>query len=159
MTKLPNKLALALLAAAMSLPLATLANAADAVDAKPMTATATPKTSDPRNKVEQRIADMHATLKITQAQEGEFDKFAQVMLDNAQAMDSLIRKNAGTRDSENADAMMHDYVQVAQQHAQNVQSLATAFDTLYGTLTQQQKQAADQMFRSVAAERDQKHAG
>ena len=107
-------------------------------------------------KVEQRIADMYATLHITSAQDPQWNAFAQVMLDNAQAMDTELHKNAAAGKL-NAQQQLHAYAEVTQLHADNVQKLAAAFDTLYPSLTPAQQTAADQMFSSAAMERHQKH--
>jgi hypothetical protein len=48
-------------------------------------------------KVEQRIRDMYATLHITKAQDAEWNAFAQVMLDNAQAMEITVQQKGGDR--------------------------------------------------------------
>jgi periplasmic protein CpxP/Spy len=146
------RLTAALLAVALSIPVAAWAQ------------TTTPTTNGAttlrvRENVEQRIADMHATLHITSAQEAQWDQFAQVMLDNAQSMRAELTKNAANPATQTADQAMQNYAEIAQVHAQNVQKLATAFNTLYASLQPDQKQAADQMFRARASERDQKKQG
>jgi ribosome-binding ATPase YchF (GTP1/OBG family) len=108
-----------------------------------------------QEKVEQRIADMHASLRITPAEEPQFDQFSQVMLDNAQAMDTLLAANSNKAASQTAPEMMQSYSQIAEQHAQDVKKLSAAFDTLYGSLTPEQKKAADDMFRSATLQRAQ----
>jgi len=110
-------------------------------------------------KVEQRIADMHATLGITAPQEAQWDKFAQVMLDNAQAIDTAEGKTADKAESRNAEQALKAYATIAELHARNVEKLASAFDTLYGTLTPAQKTAADDMFRVKAEEHAAKQGG
>jgi protein CpxP len=139
----------ALLALALSLPAAAWAQT-----------TTAPATTQPaasiQQKVEQRIADMHATLNITPAQETQWDAFAQVMLDNAQAMQALESKSAGNMATASAVELLQSYSEIAQQHAQNVQKLSTAFGTLYASLTAEQKKSADEMFRSTAERREEK---
>jgi hypothetical protein len=46
---------------------------------------------------------------------------------------------------------MHSYAQIARAYADNTERLATAFDSLYASLTDTQKQAADTLFRQQAA--------
>src|ERR1700693_5909354 len=46
------------------------------------------------DRVEARITNMHAKLKITQAQEDQWGKVAQVMRDNAKAVEPLIEDRA-----------------------------------------------------------------
>jgi hypothetical protein len=147
-----NQLASAILAAALLPPLAAQA----ASDATPAATSATePSAGSHREKVEQRIADMHATLHITEAQEAQWDSFSQVMLDNAQAMEALLGKGAGAAAPRTAIQIMQSYAEIAQQHARNVRKLSIAFDTLYAGLTADQQKAADEMFRMKAAEQKQ----
>lgn len=142
----------AILAATLVLPVAGWAQT------KTAAATTEPATSR-QAKVEARIADMYATLHITKAQDADWNQFAQVMLDNAQAMDATIGKAGADDATRTADQIMAGYAAVSQQHAQNVQKLSAAFTTLYATLTPDQKKAADEMFRAKAAERDEKKSG
>ena len=46
---------------------------------------------------------------------------------------------------------MHSYAQIARAYADNTERLATAFDSLYASLTDPQRQAADMLFRQQAA--------
>ena len=152
-------LAPAVFALALSLPLAAWAQT---TTPKPATtaSTETPSTDSMtslRARVEQRIADMHATLHITAAEEKDWDQFADVMLANAQAMDSLLSTNAGKEATQNAEQILQTYAQITQLHAANVQKLSTAFEKLYTSLTSDQKKAADEMFRATAEQREQKH--
>jgi hypothetical protein len=45
---------------------------------------------------------------------------------------------------------MHSYAQIARAYADNTERLSTAFDSLYASLTDVQKQAADTLFRQQA---------
>lgn len=154
-----NHITSAILAAVLSLPVAAWAASDTLPAAAQPTATAEPSAGSHRAKVEQRIADMHATLHITQAQEPQWDSFSQVMLDNAQAMEALLDKKAGASSMLTATEIMQSYAAIAQQHAQNVEKLSAAFDTLYAGLTVDQQKAADEMFRMTAAEHGQKQGG
>ena len=98
-------------------------------------------------KVEARISDMYATLHITQAQDAEWNAFAQVMLDNAQAMDAAVKQYGGDRDKLSAPEVIDNYAKIAAQHAQNVARLAAAVGMLYADLSPEQKTFADTMFR------------
>jgi hypothetical protein len=110
-------------------------------------------TSDPRARVEQHIADMHATLHITPAQEPLWDQFAQVMLDNAQQTRELVRRNAAALPTQNAAEIMASYSALVQQHAQAAQKLTNSFNTVYAALSPEQRREADAMFRENAARR------
>ena len=162
----------ALLAAALSLPIAAWAQTTTAPEATTAPAAPAPATHAPaagetaaspapitpetsvsrRERVEARIADMYATLHITRAEEKQWSRFAQVMLDNAKGMDDLLNRNASMTAKRSALQTMQSYDEVAQLHAHNVRRLSTAFKSLYATLTADQKQAADEMFRARPAE-------
>jgi protein CpxP len=98
--------------------------------------------------VDQRIADLHAGLQITPAQQTQWDQFAQVMRDNAKAMDDAFTARMKTMASMTAPQNMQSYAQVAMDHAQQVQKLVPPFQALYDTMSDNQKRLADQMFRA-----------
>jgi hypothetical protein len=52
----------------------------------------------------------------------------------------------------------HSYAQIARAYADNTERLATAFDSLYASLSDTQKQAADAMFRQQATAATQPRA-
>jgi outer membrane receptor for monomeric catechols len=105
-------------------------------------------TQDSRHaKVEQRIRDMYTTIHIQPAQDAQWNAYAQVMLDNAQAMDAVTRQSGGDRGAHNAAEILDNYAAISAQHAQNVERLSAAFDVLYASLSAEQKRAADEMFR------------
>jgi protein CpxP len=112
---------------------------------KPM---AQAKSASPTERVEQHISQLHSELHITPAQQTEWDQFAQVMRDNAKAMDQLLQQRAAGFASMNAVDNMQSYAQIAQQHAQDTQKLATAFQTLYSDMSDSQKKNADAVFRA-----------
>ena len=100
-------------------------------------------------RVEQRIAGLHARLHITPDQQALWDPFAQVMRDNAQHMRQAADDRANKLKTMNASENMASYAQLAMQHAQDVQKLATAFQPLYAALSPDQQKTADVMFRDV----------
>jgi periplasmic protein CpxP/Spy len=99
-------------------------------------------------KVEERIRDMYATLRISKAQDTAWNAFAQVMLDNAQAMEATLQQNGGDRSKLVAPQILDNYAAISAQHAQNAERLSAAFGVLYAGLSPEQKQAADEMFRN-----------
>jgi protein CpxP len=101
------------------------------------------------DRVEQRIADLHARLQITPDQQALWEPFAQVMRDNAQQMRQAVDDRADKLKTMNASENMLSYAQLATQHAQDVQSLASAFQPLYAALSPDQQRAADAMFRGL----------
>ncbi len=102
---------------------------------------------------EQRIETLRKQLGITPDQTALWDAFAQAMRDNATATDQLFQRRASTVASMNAVDNMRSYADIAREYAANTDRLATAFASLYASLSDLQKQAADSLFRqqSVAA--------
>ena len=100
--------------------------------------------------VEQRITGLHATLQITVAQQPLWDRFAQVMRDNAANMDATFQHRVQTLSGMTAPENMASYAKVAAAHAQDVEKLVPAFQALYTTMTDGQKRLADQAFRDGA---------
>lgn len=98
--------------------------------------------------VEGRIRDMYATLHITKAQDAAWDAFAQVMLDNAQAMDAAVKQYGTDRAKLNAVQILDNYAAISEQHARNVERLSAALEVLYASLSPEQRQTADAMFRA-----------
>ena len=100
--------------------------------------------------IDQRIKTLQSQLGITEAQMPLWSAFAQAMRDNAAATDALFTQRAGAVATMNAPDNMHSYAQIARAYADNTERLATAFDSLYASLSDTQKQAADTMFRQQA---------
>ena len=107
--------------------------------------------------VERRITDLHGKLHITSQQSQQWDQFAQVMRDNAREMDQIYQQRAEKLGSMSAVDNMQSYAQIEQQRAQDVQKLVPAFQTLYSSLSDQQKKTADQIFRNYAANAHARH--
>jgi periplasmic protein CpxP/Spy len=101
--------------------------------------------------VDQRIRALQSELGITEAQMPLWTAFAQAMRDNAASTDALFTQRAKAVASLSAVDNMHSYAQIARAYADNTERLATAFDSLYASLTDTQKQAADTLFRQQAA--------
>jgi protein CpxP len=100
--------------------------------------------------VDQRIRTLQSQLGITEAQMPLWTAFAQAMRDNAAATDALFTQRASAVATMNAPDNMHSYAQIARAYADNTERLATAFDSLYASLSDTQKQAADTLFRQQA---------
>jgi hypothetical protein len=157
----------AALAVALLLPVTTWAQTAAAPPTTPTAPAATSESpgaatqpaASPRKNVEERIADMHATLQITPAQDAKWDVFAQVMLDNAQGMDAALQKQAASLETQSAVQILQGYSDIAAQHARDVRKLSAAFKTVYAWLTPDQKKLADEMFRESSARHAQAKQG
>jgi LTXXQ motif family protein len=144
-----------LLAAALALPLGLAAPVRAAETGKP--AAAKPAESRAMARVDRRIADLHAKLHITAAEAAQWQQFAGVMRENAAAMDRIFAERAKNFASLNAVDNMKSYVHIAEQHAQNMQRLATSFETLYQAMSPQQQKTADEVFRGYAKRRQERH--
>jgi len=114
------------------------------------TAAAVPADQTMQTMVENRLNDLHSRLKISAAQGQQWDQFAQVMRDNAKAMDQLYKDRADKLISMSAVDNMQSFAQIEQERAQDMQKLVPAFQTLYASLSDEQKQSADKMFRYEA---------
>jgi periplasmic protein CpxP/Spy len=166
MTKIQsNHLASAALAALLALPVAAFAQTSQVPIPAPR-GTAPPAVSSPmaghpvagknaEERVEHRINELHAQLRITPAERVQWDQFAEVMRTNARDIDQIVIQRAQQFQSMNALQNMQSYEQIAEAHAQHVQNLVAAFQTLYTTMPDQQKQLADQVFRANAEQHQQ----
>jgi protein CpxP len=123
---------------------------AGAQPAPPPPAQTAPNPPPPQSAADQRIQALRAQLHITDAQTPQWDAFAQAMRTNATSTDTLFRQRASAAATMSALDNMKSYAQVARAYADNTEALATAFEALYGVLTDQQKQAVDTLFRQDA---------
>jgi periplasmic protein CpxP/Spy len=98
--------------------------------------------------VEQQITTMHSQLNITDAQSKQWDAYAQTMRDNAQKTSDALRDRGQKMATMNADDIMKSYAELSQQHADQMQKLASAWSDLYAVLTPEQKQTADTLFHN-----------
>ena len=127
----------------------TTAPAAPAPAATPPTGSPAPSAAT-QAAADQRIKMLQSQLGITEAQMPLWSAFTQAMRDNAAATDALFTQRAGAVATMNAPDNMHSYAQIARAYADNTERLATAFDSLYASLSDTQKQAADTLFRQQA---------
>lgn len=126
--------------------------------AAPSTARQPAQTRGPAARIETRISDLHKKLHITPAQQAQFDAVADVMRSNAQSMQDLFRQRAQHRDR-TAPGQLHWYAQLATAHAAAVNKLVPVFDTLYQSLNDEQKKAADAAFTPLRQARPRRKAG
>jgi periplasmic protein CpxP/Spy len=138
------KKALVLLATAVAMSGAFAQTSAPA--SAPATAASAPaaKQGHERN-VEDRIAYLHSQLKITSAQETQWNAFADVMRSNGETMGQLFQQR---RAATNVSALddMKQYATIAQAHADGMKKLVDAFDPLYNSFSPEQKKLADATF-------------
>jgi hypothetical protein len=114
---------------------------------------AAPQTASHRMKtetVEDRIADLHKSLKITADEESNWTGVAQVMRDNDAALKVLVAaRNDEHRAKVSAVEDLKMYEKFAQAHVDGLKNLIAAFETLYATMPDQQKAVADGVFQAV----------
>jgi protein CpxP len=116
--------------------------------AMPKAKPAKPGAASPTERVEEHISRLHAQLRITPAEEPQWNQFAQVMRENAKDMEQVLQERANGFAGMNAADNLQSYAHVAQRHAQDTEKLATAFQALYGSLSDEQKKNADAVFRA-----------
>ncbi len=108
-------------------------------------------------RVDRRIADLHAKLHITAAEESQWRQFADVMRDNVRQMARKLAEREQKFRSMNAVGNMQSYAGIAEQHAKNMEHLVPAFQNLYNALSDQQKRMADQLWRNYAEQASRQH--
>jgi len=96
--------------------------------------------------VERHIAGLHRRLKITPAQQPQWDTFTAVMRQNATHMEAMQRARADKVATMTAPEDMRSYAEVVRAHADDLQRLVPAFDGLYAAMTPEQKATADRTF-------------
>jgi hypothetical protein len=96
--------------------------------------------------IDQRISTLHEELKITPAEESDWQAVATTMRDNAAAMERLASDKAASAKSMTAVEDLQTYQQFAEAHVEHLKKLTAAFETLYNTMPAEQKKIADQVF-------------
>jgi hypothetical protein len=153
------KKTLAILASALTMSAAFAQTAAPAGASAPAaskaasqaTAQAAAGKARHEQRVEDRIKYLHTQLKITSAQETQWNAFADVMRNNGETMGKLFEQRHA---SANASALddMKQYAEITQAHADGTKKLVDAFEPLYNSFSPEQKKLADDTFRRQPAE-------
>jgi hypothetical protein len=112
----------------------------------------------PERNVEDRIAYLHTQLKITSAQESQWNAFADVMRSNGETMGQLFQQRKATMNDSALDDMKQ-YASIAQAHADGMKKLVDAFDPLYNSFSPEQKKLADTTFHQGGPESGRRHHG
>ena len=99
------------------------------------------------DRTELRIKDLHAKLKITSAQEEQWGKVAQAMLDDAKIMDALTQTRVDHAKDMTAVDDLKSYGEIADAHANGIKKLTPVFADLYTSMSDVQKKEADTLFR------------
>ena len=139
-----SQLASAAIVALLALPAAALAQPTQSpAPAAPAGAASSPMTSQPvsgksmEEPVENHIKQLHAQLRITPAEQLQWDQFAQVMRENARDMDQAFMQRAQQYPTMNAVQNMQSYEQMAEARVQHLQKLVPAFNNLYNAMPEQ----------------------
>jgi len=120
--------------------MAQMAPAADKPDTAPQGAA---KLSD---RVEKRIAELHEQLKITPAEETAWTGLASVMREDATKKMATYGKWSQEQSKMNALELMKAHAQLADENAQTMHKMLTAFEALYNVMSDDQKKNADEVF-------------
>jgi hypothetical protein len=110
----------------------------------------------PIENADKQIAAMHAKLKITAAQDPQWEAYVKAQRDAAEQMSELIAKREATASSSNAVDDFKAYAKIAQAHADGLKNVIPAFEALYGVLSDDQKKIADTMLDRARGERHSK---
>lgn len=150
------KKALVLLATAVAMSGAFAQTSAPASAPTGASASAPAAQAGHERNVEDRIAYLHSQLKITSAQEPQWNAFADVMRGNGQTMGQLFQQR---RAATNVSALddMTQYATIAQAHADGMKKLVDAFGPLYNSFSPEQKKLADATFHQGGPEGGRHH--
>jgi hypothetical protein len=116
----------------------------------PTTAVQAPRGKRAEARAEKWISDLHSRLRITAAEQPQWDALAQVMRENAMHTDQVFAQEQGNPAKATALDEMRAYAIITEAHAEDMQKLLPAFETLYNAMTPEQKLAADAVFRQYA---------
>lgn len=96
--------------------------------------------------VEKHIARLHDQLQVTAPQEAVWKDFAQVMRDNSKRMNALIDKWAQGKGKRTAVENLKAQNEMAGEYAQSLSRLIPVLETLYASMSPEQKKGADMVF-------------
>ena len=99
------------------------------------------------DRTELRIKEMHAKLKITPAQEEQWAKVAQAMLDDAKTMDALTQIRVDHAKDMTAVDDLKSFGEIADAYANGIKKMTPVFTDLYASMSDAQKKEADAFFR------------
>jgi hypothetical protein len=109
-------------------------------------AKATKAHGNPSDRVEARIKTLHSELKITPAQDAQWNAVAQAMRQDAATMTDLIQQRQANAANMSAVDDLTSYGKITQAHADGVKSIVGPFSTLYASFSDEQKKTADAVF-------------
>jgi len=129
---------------------------ADPLTAQAQSASAGKSGKSKVERTEDQIKDYRAKLKITDAQEEQWNKVAAVMRDNAVRMEALIEERRAKGNTLNAVEDLKAYSRIADEHAAGLKNYIAAFEPLYESMSPEQKKNADTIFTEHGQRKGQK---
>lgn len=136
----------ALAVAVALLAFIVLASASPSRAASPSPSPATAGPASKADPVEARIKELHTKLKLTPAQEEQWNKVTQVMRDNEKTMEALIKARSEKANAMTAVDDLKSYGEIAQAHADGLKKFIPVFEPLYASMSDAQKKNADTIF-------------
>jgi len=98
--------------------------------------------------IDARINSLHRRLHITKAQDAQWETVAQVMRENATAMEALAHERYENADKMTAVDDLRSYSALADAHADGLKKFVPVFAQLYDSMSPAQKKIADTLFRN-----------
>lgn len=98
------------------------------------------------DRVEARIKELQTKLKITPAQQEQWNKVTQAMRDDAKTMEALIKARLENTSAMTAIDDLKSYAAIAEAHADGLKKFIPAFEPLYASMSDAQKKDADTLF-------------
>jgi len=98
------------------------------------------------DRVDARIKELQTKLKITPAQQEQWNKVTQAMRDDAKTMEALIKARLAKAGSMNAIEDLKSYAAIAEAHADGLKKFIPIFEPLYASMSDAQKKDADMLF-------------
>ncbi|MFT8712498.1 Spy/CpxP family protein refolding chaperone [Komagataeibacter rhaeticus] len=111
----------------------------------------TPRDPEPEQ-VEAHIKALHDQLRITKKQEALWTPFAEDMRTNGQRLHDAIETRREKLPQMNAVENMQSYAELVEERAHDMQTLNSAFATLYQSFSKKQRKNADTLFTQGDAE-------
>jgi len=105
---------------------------------------------------EAQIKQLQGALNFTETQEKLWNNLTQVMRENAKDMDALNKERAGNTKPMNALDHLKFHRQITEAHLDQQKKLIPPFEALYVSLTDQQKNITDIIFRTGKHEKFRK---
>ena len=100
----------------------------------------------PEQRVEKRIKELHDRLRITDAQEKEWNNVAATMRDNEKSMHDLVMERHGKAAARTAIEDLESYQKITAAHAERLGKFIAVFQPLYQAMSEEQKKNADAVF-------------